>query len=183
MSAPNYENDMDRIIDEIFTRHAVDAYQKPESDNIPKIDDTQAALICFAALADVTVLGTNIADESIMKMDAQERYQAVLDAFLLKNIAGSDKFFPFVTEARNAGSRAMQDYAQGKPEMLALMIGNCIRRQNRMISDPFGPYAAKSFGITASLLDLLEQHPALMKNCTLTQEELAQAQANTASAR
>ena len=69
----------------------------------------------------------------------------IMDALLLKGEQDSDPLFDYIKAARAAGDKAMKDYALGKPEHLAIMLGNCIRRQNQLTTHQTDAYALKSF--------------------------------------
>ena len=182
MFGPEYRNNADRFGDDgVLKRHEdVASYDVPVSEKIPTITRSHAELICLSALADTNVLATKLEGGPLDKLSAQERYQKVMDAFLLKSEPGSDYLFPFVANARKAGAEAMQDYAAGNPLKLATMLGACIRRQNDLTSDQVGSYALNSFAITAGLMNVLDAHPDLLQNCGLQSEELQQARANAA---
>ena len=180
MFGPIYRHNADRSADGIFNEHSdVPSYAVPTSKKFT-ISREHAALICLSALADTLVLDTKVVGDDLVTLSAQARYQKVLDSFLLKGEPDSDYLFPFVTQARQAGFNAMKDYAQDKPETLGAMLGNCIRRQNNMTTYRGDSYSLKSFAITAALLEVLDAHPALLKNCPLDSEELQQARANAA---
>ena len=182
MFGPVYRNNADRYGDGgVLEKHDnVAPYSVPVSEKIPTISRSHAELICLSALADPVVLGTELEGGPLDNLSAQDRYQKVMDAFLLKSEPGSDYLFPFVANARKAGAEAMQDYAAGNPLKLATMLGACIRRQNDLTSDQVGSYALNSFAITAGLMNVLDAHPDLLKNCGLQPDELQQARANAA---
>lgn len=179
MFGPVYQHNADRSAEDIFAQHDVASYAIPASKKVT-ISRNHAALICLSALADSLVLNTKVVGDDLVTLSAQDRYQKVLDSFLLKGEPGSDYLFPFVTQARQAGFSAMKDYAQSKPETLGAMLGNCIRRQNALPPYRGDSYSLKSFAITAGLLEVLDAHPALLQNCPLNPEELQQARANAA---
>lgn len=174
---PKYKTGILNFNGIIASHKNVPSYAAPVM-NGAKLSDRNAAWICLAFLSDPTVLEENPEGAQLDDLGGQERYQKIMDALLLNGEQNSDPLFAFIQGARAAGAEAMRDYALGKPERLAITIGNCIRRQNELTSYQTDPYSLKSYAITSALLEVLDANPDLMKNCKLTPEELQQARTN-----
>ena len=180
MFGPKYKQPVPLLRNDILkSQNDVPSYDVPDM-NGPKITDRHAAWICLAFLSDPTVLAENLADDQLENLGSQERYQTIMSALLLKGEEDSDPLFAYVRAARAAGAQAMQEYAQDKPEHLAMILGRCIRRQNELAANQTDLYALKSFGVTASLLEVLDAHPELMKHSQLTDDDLRLARTNVA---
>lgn len=146
-----------------------------------KISNRNAAWICMVFLSDPSVLEQNPEGAQMEELGAQERYQKIMDALLLKGEEGSDPLFAYIKAAREKGAQAMVKYAMGNSTELAKMLGNCIRRQNALAAYQTDAHSLKSFCITSALLEVLDANPDLMQNCKLTAEELQLARTNAAT--
>lgn len=179
MFGPKYKDPVDNVVNDVLRSHKdVTPYAVPAMSK-GQISDKHAAWICLAAMSDAEFLSQELAtDNRLSGLDAQERYQKIVDAFLINDEYGSEPLFPYVRAARVAGVKAMQEYAQDSPQQLSNILSNCIRRQNGLASYRTDPYALKSYGLTASLLEVLDAHPTLMAHCKLSADELRQARTN-----
>lgn len=175
---PKYKQVNPLVLDGIIeSQTGVTPYTVPPM-NETKISDRDAAWICLAFLADPTILEQDLAGDRLDGLSEQERYRKIMDALLLKGEEDSSPLFSYVREARAAGANAIKEYALDNPEPLAAILTRCIRRQNELVSHQTTPYALKSYGLTAALLEVLDAHPALMEHCKLSPDELRQARTN-----
>jgi hypothetical protein len=180
MFGPEYKHNYEKGGNGIFEEHTdVPSYAIPPLPGT-QLSSKHASLICLAALADPGILAMDAPGDPLTVLGSQERYQKILDSFLLKGEEGSDPLFPYIREARSAGVQAMQEYAQGNAKPLAEMLSICIYRQNELAAYQGDSYSLKSFSVTAGLLEVLDAHPDLMQHCTLPPEEMQQARANAA---
>lgn len=175
--APKYKTGILNFNGIIGHHNNVKPYAPPVMKN-GKISDKNAAWICMVFLADPTVLAEDPEGADMDLLNAQERYQKIMDTLLLKGEQNNDHLFTYIQAARVAGANAMKEYALGKPENLAIMLGNCIRRQNQLTDHQTDAYSLKSYCITSALLEALDANPDLMENCMLTADELQLARTN-----
>ena len=182
MFGPKYKDPIDNVVNGVLGSHKdVTPYAVPVMID-DKISDNHAAWICLAVLADAEFLSQELAtDDRLSGLGAQERYQKIVDAFLVNDEYDSEPLFPYVRAARTEGMKAMQEYAIGKPQRLSAILSNAIHRQNKLASYQTDPHALKSYAITASLLEVLDAHPALMEHCKLSPDDLRQARTNAAT--
>ena len=87
--------------------------------------DKLSGLACFAALAEPEIIGE----------PAKENYSKLLSSLFTVGLPNSKDQLDYLAPAREKGMKALAEYVDGRPENLAKMLSNCLRRLNQELTD------------------------------------------------